>query len=331
MPLILFLQRIYLMLYSLHLKPSSKRLHYYLIYLLLFTTTSSLKAETHIAETYIKVGSSVIDISFAPNATNSDLSVTQQQVINWINKASHAVDDYFDGFPVSRLNIAVNSSTQSKVNGTAYSGETPTIILHIGKRTTLGDLQRDWVLVHELVHLAFPPVRSKHHWIEEGLATYIEPIVRVKAGLMSEENAWEWLITGTPKGLPEYGDQGLDNTHTWGRTYWGGALYFFLADMQIRQQTDNKSSLQDALKAIKMAGGTMQQRGTWPITKALTIGDKATKTHVLSNLYNQMKNNAVNTNLDKIWQRLGVSLKNNRIIFDNNAVDVKLRKSLISR
>src|SRR5260370_28547747 len=31
-------------------------------------------------------------------------------------------------------------------------------------------------------HLAFPSVDEKHHWIEEGIATYVEPIARIPAG-----------------------------------------------------------------------------------------------------------------------------------------------------
>ena len=44
-----------------------------------------------------------------------------------------------------------------------------------------------------------------------------------------------------PFGLPKEGDKGLDYTHTWGRTYWGGAIFCLLADIEIRQQTNNKN------------------------------------------------------------------------------------------
>ena len=40
-----------------------------------------------------------------------------------------------------------------------------------------------------------------------------------------------------PKGLPQAGDQGLDNTGTWGREYWGGAMFCLLADIEIRKAT----------------------------------------------------------------------------------------------
>lgn len=73
-------------------------------------------------------------------------------------------------------------------------------------------------MAHEMVHLAFPRVARKHHWIEEGLATYVEPWARLGIGQLTVERVWKDLLKGLPKGLPRHGDQGLDHTPTWGRT-----------------------------------------------------------------------------------------------------------------
>ena len=64
--------------------------------------------------------------------------------------------------------------------------------------------------------------------------------------------------TGIPcrMGLPRAGEGGMDQTPTWGRTYWGGALYCLQADVAIREQTANRVGLQTALRAIlKETGG----------------------------------------------------------------------------
>lgn len=277
----------------------------------------------------IKVGTSLIDISFAPGMEDDRLSVSRNQILDSLEKSARAVADYFQHFPVSHLDIVVNPSDHYKINGTAYSGAEPMIILHIGYQTTLSDLHKDWVIVHEMVHLAFPPMRKRHNWIEEGLATYIEPIVRVRAGMMLEKDAWQWLLTGTPKGLPEYGDRGLDFTPTWGRRYWGGAVYFLLADIQIREQTNNKFGIEHALRAITSAGGTMQQQHTWSIIKTLNIGDSATGTGILTKLYNQMKDKPMKVDLDALWKRLGVSSRKNKIHFDKQAPQSWLRRAII--
>jgi hypothetical protein len=83
---------------------------------------------------------------------------------------------------------------------------------------------KDWELTHEMVHFSFPSVERRHHWIEEGIATYVEPIGRASIGILTAEQVWGEMRRDMPQGLPEAGDQGLDHTHTWGRTYWGGAF-----------------------------------------------------------------------------------------------------------
>jgi len=91
-----------------------------------------------------------------------------------------------------------------------------------------------------MTHFAFPSVAENHHWIEEGISTYVEPIARVQAKHLDANEMWFELVRDLPQVLPGRGDRGLDHTHTWGRTYWGGALYCLLADVQIRRETHNR-------------------------------------------------------------------------------------------
>ena len=142
-------------------------------------------------------------------------------------------------------------------------------------------------MTHEMVHLAFPSVPDEHHWIEEGIATYVEPIARAQVGDLSPEIVWRELVDGLPKGLPAPGDRGLDNTHTWGRTYWGGALFCLMADIEIHRRTNNRYGLQDALRGIVRAGGNMEH--DWPLARALKAGDEAIGVPVLTELYDRMK------------------------------------------
>jgi len=302
------------------------------ILLLVFLISFSIANAEDQNTKQIQIGASSISITFAPGANDKALLIGQQRIVDWIKQSAHAVADYYDGFPVKKLNIAVNPSSRFSrrpINGVAYHGEEPLIVLTLNTKTTEKGLKDDWVLVHELVHLGFPPVRKRHHWIEEGLATYVEPIARVRAGMMDEKDAWIWLLKGLPQGMPAFGDKGLDFTPTWGRTYWGGALFFLLADIRIHRQTQNRFGVEYALRAIKAAGGTMEREYTWPMEKILKTGDKATGTNVLLTLYQEMKDKPMKPDLQTIWKQLGVQIKNKQILFNGSARDVELRKSLI--
>src|SRR5208282_4598460 len=171
-------------------------------------------------------------------------------------------------------------------------------------------------MTHEMVHLAFPSVPEKHHWIEEGIATYVEPIARAQIGDLTAAKVWRDMVDGMPHGLPDAGDRGLDNTHTWGRTYWGGALFCLLADVEIHRRTHNRFGLQDALRAIAKHGSMLDDR---PLTRALKTGDDAIGVSVLIDLYNKMKDAPFDPNLPKLWRDLGVKVAGNSVEFDQKA------------
>jgi hypothetical protein len=248
------------------------------------------------------IGGSVIDVTFTSGALETPLAAVR----NWISASACAVTTYYGRFPVKHLHllIVLVEGQRGVLSGRTlgYGGASTRVL--VGQLTTEEDLKRDWVMTHEMVHLAFPSVAEEHHWIEEGIATYVEPIARVEAGDLEPRSVWHDLVEGLPKGLPQAGDEGLDHTHTWGRTYWGGALFCTLADVEIRDRTNNRHGLQDALRAILAAGGNMET--SWPLERALMVGDKATGVSVLTELYQQMKAKAVQCNLAGLWDNLGV-------------------------
>lgn len=70
------------------------------------------------------------------------------------------------------------------------------------------------MLTHELFHFAFPSVPEKNHWMEEGVSTYVEPIARARAGLISRSKSELTSCAVCRRACPGAGDQGLDVTHT---------------------------------------------------------------------------------------------------------------------
>ena len=296
--------------------------------LFLFVTSQLAIAADSKADKVLKIGGATIEVFFSEGVAGEGYKLNRQQVLDWIERSATAVSQFFKQFPVKNLTLSIDDGAGRQVNGTAYHGETPFISININPSFNSQTLANDWVMVHEMVHLSFPPVVRRHNWLLEGLATYVEPIVRIRAGLLDEDEGWKWLIKGTPQGLPEAGNQGLDNTFTWGQKYWGGAIFFLVADLRIHQQTNNKYGIEHALRAIQKGGGSMQLENIWSVEKVLAMGDKATGTKVLMTLYNDMKDKPVMTDLNAIWRDLGVSLKGNTIRYNNNALKTKIRESI---
>ncbi|MGA7350367.1 MAG: hypothetical protein WBX06_04370 [Acidobacteriaceae bacterium] len=270
------------------------------------------------------IARSTLQVDFAPGS----LDLPTPQIMQWVKDAASAVATYYGRFPVPRDRVLIvpAEDRHGVLQGTSWGdvGGFPAFTrMRLGQHTTVDELTDDWMMTHELVHGAFPSQEDDHHWIEEGIAVYVEPVARVQAGFLQPEKIWSDMVRDMPKGDPQPGDEGLDRTPTWGRTYWGGAQFCLLADVTIREQTHNRKGLQDALGAIVAAGGTIDQN--WPITKAFAAGDAGTGTHVLEDQYNRMANAPVTVDLDGLWKKLGIVRTATGIRFDDSAPEAAIR------
>jgi len=244
-----------------------------------------------------------VQVAIAPGTR----ALSTEEVAQWVERCATVVADYYGRAPLPRYTVIVLVGSRRPVGfGTAMGYGGGAILVWIGGQASAQDLRQSWVLVHEMAHLAFPNVPRRQHWMEEGLATYVEPLARVRAGLIGEDEFWGGLVRGLPNGLLRPGEEGLDNARRWGPLYWGGALFWFMADVQIREQTHNRKSLEDALRGIQAAGGSMTV--WWAPERALAEGDKATGVHVLRELYDSFGRAYMDVDLDRLWARLGVGM-----------------------
>src|SRR6201998_2045262 len=269
------------------------------------------------------IGNARIDIRIE----GSTLRLPAKDIFRWVRSAAEAVTTYYGRFPVPQVLIRITPSEGRGVrNGMTFGDRGGRITIRVGNETSPSEFASDWMLTHEMVHLAFPSVDEKHHWIEEGIATYVEPIARIQAGNLTAEQMWLDLVRDMPQGLPQVGDRGLDHTHTWGRTYWGGALFCLLADIEIRRQTNNAKGLEHALRSILDAGGDI--RKDWNLQDALAVGDRAVGVDVLEPLYTRMKDKPVRVDLDRLWTQLGVQSDGAGVHFDDSATLAAIRRAI---
>jgi len=270
-------------------------------------------------------GRSRIDITFSEPISDP----LRSAVLGWVADASRAVATYHTRFPVDHLRIRIRlRDGHGPRGGTTYGWNGALTTISVGRASTTADFADDWLMTHEMLHLGFPSVPEKHHWIEEGISTYVELIARARAGLKTPEAVWRELVNELPQGLPKEGDQGLDFTPTWGRTYWGGALFCLLADVEIRKRTDNRFGFEHALRAIVAAGGTIESE--WKLSRAIEVGDRATGVPVLRELYDRMKGAPEAIDLDALWRELGITRHDRQVIFDDTAPLAKVRKAITS-
>jgi hypothetical protein len=295
-----------------------------LVILLLLVPFPAIKAAD--VTSTLMIGGSRIDVTMQSSET-PNVPLSQPDVMKWVQFAAESVATYYTRFPVPHLTLRVISFDGTGVrHGMTWGREGGLIVIHAGNKTTPAEFAEDWMLTHEMIHLAFPSMADEHHWIEEGISVYVEPIARIRAGHWTAQQMWRDLVRDMPKGEPQTSDQGLDHTHTWGRTYWGGALFCFVADVEIRKQTKNKKGLEDALRGILEAGGNINE--DWTLEKALKTGDSAVGLDVLEKLYSEWKDMPVQVDLAAMWNALGVEANGGTALLKEDAPLSAVRREI---
>jgi len=274
-------------------------------------------------KTDLEVSGGTIHVAFAPG----DIALPKEKIFDWIKASAKAVSTYYGRFPVSSLRLLIVPVDGARVRGgTTWGYRGAAIRLPLGRDSSEESLTRDWVIVHEMVHTALPDLDDLYNWLSEGLAVYVEPIARVQAGDLTPQEIWQAMMRDMPKGLPQACDQGLDNTDTWGRKYWGGAMFCLLADIEIRKRTGNRLGLQDAMRGVLAAGGNHEK--DWPIERVLTTADKAVGVDVLTRLHDEMGPKPVTPDLAALWRDLGLKAQGESLAFDDTAPLAAIRKSI---
>jgi hypothetical protein len=101
-----------------------------------------------------------ITVAVAPGV----LEVPRAALLAWIQQSASAVAGYYARFPAERTRLlVVPGSGRGVSSGRSWGYRGASVRIVVGAQASPIDLARDWILVHELTHLAFPSVPSRHH------------------------------------------------------------------------------------------------------------------------------------------------------------------------
>ena len=269
----------------------------------------------------LDVAGAQVEVQFAPGFDDR----LRQEALAWVQRSAQAVVGYFGRFPVSAVVLLMVPVDGAGVRaGTTFGDPELMVRLRVGRDTTEAQFLDDWILVHEMVHLAVPRVTRAQDWLQEGLATYVESVARGRAGLVPAATVWRGWMANMPQGQPQVGDAGLDHTPTWGRTYWGGAIFCLRADVQMLTRSAGLAGLQQGLQGLLAAGGHFGV--AWSVDRILATADAAVGQSTLTELYQQMKASSQPTDLDALWRNLGVAGG----AFDDTAPLAAVRRAILA-
>jgi hypothetical protein len=262
----------------------------------------------------VPVGGARLDLAIL----GAPLAMGDDGIATFVGESASCVAAVLGRFPVdATVFIVPVPDASSVVFGRVMSLAGASVVLLVGDGTPLASAHGEWVVVHELFHLGTPSFVGEGHWLEEGLATYYEPVARARAGWMTEAALWTHFAREMPRGLRAPGDPlDLEDRDDIDATYWGGALFALLADVNLRAASLSRAasladagpagrSLDDVLRAVlaREGDGTHASR----VAAFLKDGDEATDSHELTAVYASWAVRGENPDLEALWRELGVT------------------------
>lgn len=190
---------------------------------------------------------------------------SDDEVRRWLGRAVRTVASVDDRFPRDRLHfvlVPVDSPAEQVAFGMLRRGGGSSILLLPSLDATVSQLEADWVAIHELSHLWLPRLYSEDRWLSEGIATYLQEVLRARCGLQSADRAWTRLREGFARGRRSgtgralaSESQNMNRTGAYHRVYWAGAAFAFEADVRLRQSSRGEMTLLAALGRAQRTSG----------------------------------------------------------------------------
>ena len=259
----------------------------------------------------------------------------KEKFMLWIRESVLTVSSVLGYFPQPQpqvLIIPVGRRNQSTPFGLVTRGGGLAVSLLVDENRPLKDFTSDWTATHEFSHMLFPYVSSRDRWLSEGLASYYQNILRARNGRLTESQAWQKLHEGFQRG--ENGTNGgtlaqatRDGWQSTMRVYWSGAALMLKADMQLRENSGGRQSLDTALKSLAVC--CLENGRTWRARELFTRLDELTGTSIFLDLYNAHVHAEEFPDMQTTWEHLGITIRRDQVSLSDDAPLAAIRTSIM--
>jgi len=100
-----------------------------------------------------------------------------------------------------------------------------------------------------------------------------------------------------------------------------------MADMQLRESSDGRQSLDTALQSI--SGCCMENGRTWRASEMFKQLDNLTGTVIFTGLYRKYVHGEGFPDMHSTWENLGIDIRNNQVKLSDDAPLADLRSTIM--
>ena len=264
------------------------------------------------------------------------------EIIEWLRSTSSHISLAYGRFPNPSPHVVV-IPTQDRAWGSdspvpfgrvTRNGE-ERIELYVDAERPIDEYYDDWTATHEFSHLMLPYVGERHRWISEGFASYYQNVLMSRAGQYTPRQAWQKLYSGMERGrisrpdltLNEAADAGVRQARM--KIYWSGAAIALLADIELRERSGGRESLDVALDRLQQC--CLPSQRTWSGPELFTKLDALIDGAVFMPLYRRYANSEGFPDFGATFERIGINADDGAVGLQRDAPLAHIRDAITSR
>lgn len=246
------------------------------------------------------------------------------EIFEWLRSASSNVSLAYGRFPNPSPRIVIIPAKSRWWSGNkpvpfgrvTRDGEEK-VELYVNADRPIEEFYRDWTATHEFSHLMLPYLGERHRWISEGFASYYQNVLMSRAGHYTAREAWQKLYAGFERGRVSRPDLSLNEAASAGirqarmKIYWSGAAIAMLADIELRERSGGRESLDVALDRLQHC--CLPSRRTWSGPELFTKLDTLIDGAVFMPLYRRYANESGFPEFQQTLERLGIGTDDDRV------------------
>ena len=284
----------------------------------------------------LKVPGATLRVSLLSGVGEMD----NDSIVQWISATSTDVSLAYGRFPNPSPQVVVIPVGDGRINdrsavpyGRVIRDGGETVELQVDQSQPLEALLADWTATHEFSHLMLPYIERKHRWISEGFAQYYQNVLLSRSGAYDDLYAWQKLYDGYERGRQSRPELSPNEATTGGmraglmKVYWSGAAIALMADVQLRERSGGKESLDDILD--KFQACCLPSDRVWSGPELFAQFDELASAPVFEPLYRRFADTAGFPDTSELFERLGLTVSDGKVRIRHLAELRAIRKSIL--
>jgi hypothetical protein len=292
-----------------------------------------LIASTFVMAEPLSVPGGQLNIDWRSSFTNDE----KARLRLWLTHAAESASLLSGHFPLQETNILVQRAKRGKGPvpwaHTIRHTEPEGVSFHVDPSASVEELISDWTATHEFSHLFLPYPGRRDIWISEGFASYYQNILMMRKGTLSEQQGWQKIADGFARGEADpnqnvslqTASKEMRERRAFKRVYWSGALYFFEADLALRQQGQSLDQV-----ITEFGACCRDQTKEWNGAAVALALDIAAKRDLFMPLYTHYEQTTHLPDYPALLKNIGITIVESRVILNTDIALTRLRRAISS-